>query len=76
MKKPTTPRGSIIESNTDPAAAGSKYTVNSGTLWLNTSVSPAVLNERNDSNTGWNPLTIDPNVLKRHSFGMNILFGM
>lgn len=76
FKRPRPVKGQIIELETDPAAENSGYDVTSGTLWLNVSVSPAVLNERNSTNTGWNPITVDPDKLKQHSFGMNVLFGI
>ena len=48
--------GSIIELATDPALSGS-YIINPRSLWLDTSVTPAKLYERNGNNTAWNLLS-------------------
>ena len=81
LKKPKPERGGIIELATDPAAENSGYEVNSGTLWLNTGVNPAVLNERNNANTGWNQVGSSSNGSassggsQGHAFAMGLLFG-
>lgn len=80
LKKPRPERGGIIESATDPAAENSAYEVNAATLWLDVGSTPAVLYERNATNTGWNALggsssSDISSEVKGYSFGMNILFG-
>jgi hypothetical protein len=80
FKKPRAPRGTIIESASDPSGENSGHDINSGSLWLDVSSSPAVLYERNSTNTEWNALggsgsSEITNEIKGHSFGMNIIFG-
>ena len=45
--------GGIIELGADPAS-DSNYTITAKSMWLDTSVSPAVLRERSSDNTTWN----------------------